>query len=331
MTLLNTKMLLLLWLMPIVAFLFYYAHTKRKAVLKHFTGNATTHSRFYQALFVIISCVFIIIALSEPTWGTKKEKIGGKSGRDIIFLLDVSRSMLAEDIKPNRLERAKLGITDTLQTLDGDRVALVAFAGASAILCPLTQDYAFFKQALDEADPNSVGRGGTLIGDALRMINSYVTDEQEAKYKDIILITDGEDHESFPVEAAAELGKRGLRIFAIGLGNDTEGYRVPDATNKSFITYNGKEVWSKLDSSTLRQIAMATPGGKYLRVATGAADLGEIYKALSLASERELESKGQETVHKIQRFRAFLVIALLCLVLAFFTDKRMATVKKITI
>ena len=316
MTLLNTKMLLLLWLMPFVVLLFYYAHTKRKAALKHFTGNTKTHSRFYQALFVIIRCVFIIIALAEPTWGIKKEKIGGKSGRAIIFLLDVSRSMLAEDIKPNRLERAKLGISDTLQTLNGDRVALVAFAGTSSILSPLTQDYAFFKQALDEAAPESVGRGGTLIGDALRTIGSYVTDEQEAKYKDIILITDGEDHESFPVEAAAELGKKGLRIFAIGLGNDTEGYRVPDATNQSFITYNGKEVWSKLDSSTLRQIAMATPGGKYLRVATGAADLGEIYKALSNASERELEGKEQETIHKIPRFRSFLIIALICLILA---------------
>ncbi len=267
---------------------------------------------------VLLVCAFatIIIAITEPRWNPKPLQIKSH-GRDVVILLDTSRSMLAEDIKPSRLERAKIAIGDLLDKLGGDRIAIVAFAGNSAVKCPLTQDYAFVRMVLADISTESTSRGGTDIGDAIRKVTEEVFDKQSREYKDLILITDGEDHDSFPVEAAQKAAAQGIRIIAIGLGNENEGSRIsitgPDGQT-TFLKYKGQEVWSKLDADTLRKVAAATSGGRYIGIEPGTTlDLGEIYQELvASAQKRQLETTTMITYD--ERFQIFLVAGILLLV-----------------
>ena len=153
--------------------------------------------RYWKLGLLLFSFVFLILACTRPGWNPSPKSIQRK-GRDVVFLLDVSKSMLAEDLAPNRLQRAKLAILDCIERLQGDRVAVVAFAGTAVVKCPLTLDYGYFRMMLESVTTDSVSRGGTLIGDALRKTLEDVFDDQERQFKDIILITDGEDHDSFP-------------------------------------------------------------------------------------------------------------------------------------
>jgi Ca-activated chloride channel homolog len=200
----------------------------------------------------------------------------------------------------------------------------VAFAGTAAVKCPLTLDYGFFRTMLKDNSTESISRGGTAIGDALRKAMDEVYTDREKKFKDLILITDGEDHESFPVEAAEEAGKRGSRLLAVGLGNESEGGRIPitdSAGRKTFLTYRGQEVWSRLDGDTLRKMVNVTSGGKYLNVATGSIDLGEVYEQLvATAEKRELESKSLTRYE--EKFQIFLGLAFFLLSLELLISER---------
>jgi Ca-activated chloride channel family protein len=320
----HLAMLHLFWLLPILLGLFVYAAERRRSALRVFIEagllsripvSVSTAKRRGKALMVLVASGFLILALTRPAWNPKPKTIE-RRGRDVVFLLDVSRSMLAEDLMPNRLERAKLAIRDCLERLEGDRVALLAFAGTSAVKCPLTLDYGFFRMMLDRISVGSIGRGGTMIGDALRRAVDEVFDDQEKQYKDVILITDGEDHDSFPVEAAQKAGERGVRLLAIGLGDENEGRRIPvtDTSGaRTFLKHEGREVWSRLDADVLRRMANATPGGRYLNVATGAIDLGDVYtKLVATAEKRALEAKTIKQYE--EKFQVFLALAfvLLC-------------------
>jgi Ca-activated chloride channel family protein len=279
--------------------------------------------RHRKAALLLFSVLFIVFAATRPAWNPKPETIE-RRGRDLVFLLDVSRSMLAEDLLPNRLERAKLAIRDCVELLQGDRVALVAFAGTSTVKCPLTLDYGFFQLMLDNISIHSISRGGTMIGDSMRKILTDVFDDQVKEYKDIILITDGEDHDSFPVEAAKKAGDKGIRLIAVGLGNENEGKRIPVTTEdgrKSFLKYKGQEVWSKLDADMLRKMVNATPGGKYFNVSTGTIDLGSVYMQLvASADKKALES---ETIKRYEeKFQIFLALGLFLLSIEMMTSDR---------
>jgi Ca-activated chloride channel family protein len=169
---------------------------------------------------------------------------------------------------------------------------------------------------LENISTEDISRGGTMIGDAIRTVVDQVLDNREKQYKDIVLITDGEDHDSFPVEAAKEAASQGVRLFIVGLGDENEGRRIPvtDASGRrTFLKYRGQEVWSRLDAETLRQMAMATPGGRYLNVATGTVDLGEVYQQLiDSAGKKELQ---EESIEKYEeKFQIFLGIAFMLLV-----------------
>ncbi|MBN1674404.1 MAG: VWA domain-containing protein [Kiritimatiellae bacterium] len=320
----SIHMLHLLWLLPLLLALFVYAGQMRRAALARFVDagllgkirvSASAVKRRWKAALVLLAAAAVVIGLARPGWNPKPKKIQ-RLGRDVVFVLDVSRSMLAEDLAPNRLERAKLAIKDAIEKLRGDRVGLVAFAGSAVVKCPLTLDYGFFRMMLDQITPESIARGGTKIGDAVRKARNEVFDDQEKQFKDIVLITDGEDHDSFPEEAAAKAGERGIRIIAIGLGDEGEGRRIPVTDthgNRTFLTHQGKEIWSKLDADTLRKMANATPGGRYLNVATGTIDLGDVYeKLIASAEKKELESKTIERYE--EKFQIFLAVAfgLLC-------------------
>ena len=209
-------------------------------------------------------------------------------GRDIVFVVDVSRSMLARDVAPNRLERAKLWIRDLVAELGSDRVALVAFAGSASVRAPLTVDRLFFRLALEELGPDAVRVGGTNIGDAIRRCLDLVfydlDDERGGAHRDIILITDGEDQNSLPIEAARAAGATGVRIIALGIGSE-QGAPVLDEEGE-VVTDNGRPVRSRLDSDQLARIATATPGGAYLNVGTGDIDLAQVYNDLIARAKR---------------------------------------------
>jgi Ca-activated chloride channel family protein len=317
--LLRIEMLYLLWVIPALGLMLLYGARRRREELARFaplelarSANSTVNRarRRWKAFLALAGFAFAVFALARPAWNPVIEETPQR-GRDVVFLLDVSRSMLAEDLAPNRLERAKLAILDALEKVRGDRVALVVFAGTAVVKCPLTHDYGFFRMAVEEASPESVSRGGTAIGDAIRVTIEQVLDREARSHRDVILITDGEDHGSFPVEAARRLGELGVRLIAVGLGDEERGRRIPITGpdgSKSFLKYDGQEVWTRLDAETLRRMANATPGGRYLHVATGAIDFGEVYvKLMAGAGETELGATRRRRWE--EQFQIFLMIA----------------------
>ena len=328
----NVEMLYLLWLIPLLVGLYVYAAQRRRRALGMFAEagllgqlriSVSAVRRRWKAAGVLAAYALLVVALARPAWNPKPKTIE-RQGRDVVFILDVSRSMLAEDLAPNRLERAKLAIMDCVDRLEGDRVGLIAFAGTAAVKCPLTLDYGFFRMMLSMVSTESIARGGTQIGDALRKALDDVFDDQQKEHKDLILITDGEDHDSFPVEAAKKAGERGIRIIAIGLGDEHEGKRIPMTDkhgNRTFLKHNGEEVWSRLDADTLRKMVNMTPGGRYLPVATGTIDLGTVYEQLVASAEkRKLESK---TIKRYEeKFQVFLAIAFVFLCIEMVTSDR---------
>ncbi|MBL7644700.1 MAG: VWA domain-containing protein [Candidatus Hydrogenedentes bacterium] len=323
MKLYHVEMLHLLWLLPALISLLAYGAWRRRTALEKFAANPLLlqlnnqlHSgkRLGKHALLLAAVAFIVIGLARPAWNPQPQ-IVNREGRDVVFIVDVSRSMLAEDLAPNRLERAKLAIRDCLEGLSGDRVGLIAFAGTSVVKCPLTLDYGFFRMMLEDIGPDEISRGGTLIGDALRKALTEVFDEQEKEFRDIILITDGDDQESFPMEAAKQAGEAGIRIIAIGLGNENQGERIPVVDSngrKSFLTYQGEEVWTRLDAATLREVAAATPDGKYLNVATGAFDLNAIYQEFIASARKKALDESRITLYD-EKFQIFLAAGFLLL------------------
>jgi Ca-activated chloride channel family protein len=196
-----------------------------------------------------------------------------------MVVLDVSRSMLAEDAAPNRLARARAEISSMLDRLRGHRVGLIAFAGKASVLSPLTPDYGFFRMMLRGANPSSVSRGGTAIGEALRLAVEAFGEDGASGARMILLITDGEDHESAPREAAKAAAEAGVAIVAVGLGSE-EGAPIlvtdPRSGAKRPVTdAAGNQVISRVDGELLRDIALAT-GGAYVPAGTAALDLESI-------------------------------------------------------
>ena len=323
---------LLLWLLlPLLAAWLLAGRARRRAVRRFRSTPAATDSqrnvRPLLATLTLLGFAALVVAVARPGWESQTTTVE-RRGRDVVFVVDVSRSMLAQDLAPNRLERAKLAILDTLEQLSGDRVALVAFAGSAVVRSPLTFDYGFFRLAVQQLSVTSVARGGSLVGDALRTVRDQVFDDRTTEFKDVLLITDGGDHDSFPVAAAEELGQRGVRLLAIGLGDDSTGQPIPLAAAAvgavpAFVEHEGQMVLSKLDADLLRAVAGATPGGRYIHVATGNVDLGRLYvELIAAAAGRLLETDSVELVR--ERFQTFIATALLLLAVALVIPERLA-------
>ena len=219
--------------------------------------------------------------------------------------------MLAEDIAPSRLERAKLDVLDLLPHLAGDRVGLIVFAGAAVAQVPLTTDQGFFRTVMDAVDVASAPRGGTLIGDAIRKaLESWK--QRRDRDQVIVLITDGEDHDSFPEEAAKQAAKLGVKIFTVGLGDSGEGTRIPIRGEDGGLRYvkddQGREVWSRMDERLLKEIAFLT-GGAYIPAKTRAYDLGEVYRD-HLAGLTRGEIHTDKRKRYRERFQLFVCLGL---------------------
>jgi Ca-activated chloride channel family protein len=322
-----------LWIVPLLAGVAVYALVRRRAASRRFIaeslhammgGGISTPRQAVRSLLMLLAISLVVLGLARPQWGRTESEVK-RQGRDVCFLIDVSKSMLAEDLAPNRLERAKLWVQDVLTAARGDRIALVAFAGEAVVKGPLTHDYGFVATALRDLSIESVSRGGTLIGDGIRLCLDEVFDEGDPSFKDIILITDGEDHESFPVEAAKKAGEAGVRIIAIGIGDESSGrpIEVTDSRTgqKTVVKYKGEAVVSRLDSSTLREVTAASKDGVYFNVATGTIDLDQVYKRLvRQAEQKELETTQQARFE--DRFQVFIAGALGLLTIAYLMRER---------
>lgn len=253
-----------------------------------------------------------LMAIAGPKFGVQYEQVVPR-GSDLYVLIDVSRSMLADDVPPTRLGRAKSDVAALVNRLEGERVGLIAFAGQAVVKCPLTIDYDSFRRALEELDPDSAPRGGTAIGDAIRK-GLEVFHAKADRDQAMLLITDGDDQQSYPLEAAAVAAERHVTIFTVGLGDTDRGARIPQKSDaKSYMEYQGEQVWSKLDSNLLQQIALKT-NGVYIPAGTRAYNLGELYSD-HLQGRLGNESEKQQRIRRSERFQIFLAIALAALLI----------------
>ena len=266
-------------------------------------------------LFAALTCS--VVAMMRPQWGTTLQRTTRIDSR-IMICLDVSRSMLAEDVVPNRLERAKAEIDSLLSLMgDGHQVGLMAFAGKAAVLSPMTTDFGFLRMMLAEASPTTVGLGGTRIGEAIQKGVDGFRDSGDVR-RVLLLITDGEDHDSFPLDAAKRAKAKGVRIVSIGFG-DESGSKIaisdPESGARRFVKdRDGRDVISRLDGETLRAIALETDGA-YIPAGTGALDLRSIYDA-HLATLLGGSDDAQEQVVREEIFAWCLIPAMVFLVLS---------------
>lgn len=314
----------LLWLVPLLVVFYVFSFRRATLLLRRFAsaemlarlrGGRTRSRRAFKATLVVAALAALVLSLAELKWGFRWEEVR-RRGVDIVVALDVSDSMLVEDVQRggglSRLERAKREITDLLRLMEGDRVALVAFAGAAFVECPLTLDYGAAELFLSAMDTSLIPVKGTSLGEALSVSLDALASSPESS-RAVILITDGEDHSGRALELAERAQSAGVRIFTIGIGRD-EGAPIPDAGGGFRRDAGGEIVLSRLDEATLQKIALAT-GGRYVRSVTGDVDLEKIYNQGIKATlqDRELESRRRQRF--TERFQWALAVALVCLML----------------
>jgi Ca-activated chloride channel homolog len=290
--------------------------------LDEITAAVNIKRQKIRAFIILLVFALSVISLMRPQWGFRWQEVKRK-GLDILIAVDVSKSMLAQDVKPNRLERSKLAIKDLLKNLSGDRVGLIAFSGTAFLQCPLTVDYDGFLLALDDLDMNLIPRPGTSISSAIKVALKSYEDTKE-KYRVLIIITDGEDHEDDPLKYAKEANRMGVKIFCVGIGTkEGELIQIVDESGrKTFLKDSaGNVVKTRLNENVLQEIALAT-GGMYVRSSGAEFGLELIYKnRLSRMEKREI--KSQMTKLFFDRFQIPLSLALLFLIIEpFISDKR---------
>jgi Ca-activated chloride channel family protein len=274
--------------------------------------------RQLRIVLIGLSMAFLIVALMRPQWGLR-HVVAPRVGAEIMICLDVSKSMLAEDVTPSRLERAKAEIVDLLTFLQGDQVGLIAFAGRAIVLSPLTPDFGFLRLVLDDAGAHSVTRGGTRVGDALQKAVAGFGAPGDAS-RAILLITDGEDHDSFPRDAAQAAAEAGIRIIAVGFGDEAgaEIYTTDARTGAriKLVDRDGRAVRSRLDGELLRDLARVTQG-VYIPAGTGVLDLESIYRRhIGRLTRGRLDSGGTTVRDEGYQWAVLLALAFLAAAIA---------------
>jgi Ca-activated chloride channel homolog len=321
------------WLVPGVLGLYLYAFIRKRQCLALFIDPAiaprllpgySQKRQWCKALCLVGAVGCLVLALMQPQWGVRWQDLPSQ-GRALMFVLDVSRSMLAEDVLPNRLERAKDAIRALLQVIrkeGGHRLGLVVFAGRAQLYCPLTLDYAFFLQRLTTAGPDTVAPGGTALGDAiLRALADLATAEQA--YKDIILLTDGEDHDSSPLEAARAAAIQQVSLYIIGLGETHEAARIPidhAGSQRTYLRYQGEEVRSLLQSDLLQEMARLT-GGVYVTADPRPTPIQRLYTE-QIAPKARQHSNTAAGEYLVQRYHWFVLAAVLLMVVEMLIQER---------
>lgn len=330
MTFAKTWILHFLWLLPVVGLALLAYHRQRGKALARFaetellgrlTGKVIPGMRAMKAALILAALGLMIFALAGPRWGSHYQEVTQK-GVDIVVLADVSPSMMVEDVKPNRLERARREIHDFLQVVQGDRVGLVAFSGTAYVQCPLTLDYAALDMFLQALSRELISTAGTDLGAAIETGLSAFDPKAETD-KVMLLITDGEDNEGRGLEAARKAAEKGVKIFVFGIG-EAAGGPVPGAGQGGFKKdEQGKMVLSRMDEESLQKIAGDT-GGTYVRSVAGDLDLDVLYFGgiRSRTTAQTLKS-GKIRIEE-ERFFFFLLPALFFLLIEGFLAERKA-------
>ena len=312
----------LLWLLLAFCFLLKIFFSNRKAGMQKFAKHDLLENivmdyderrLVYKNILLGFVFLFCIIALARPQWGFEWREIKRK-GMDILLVIDVSKSMLTQDVKPNRLERTKLAVRDLIKKLKGDRIGTIAFAGDAFLVCPLTSDYSGFMLSLNDLDVNSVPRGGTNLSIAIdEALKNY--NDETVKDRVIIIITDGDNLEGDPMAAAKRAKDSGAKIYTVGIGTK-EGELIQVRNERGVFEFlkdkKGNFVKSRLNEKLLGQISLAT-GGVYVKASGSEFGTDLIYdRYLSSMEKREIESKQEKLYY--QRFQFPLFIALFLLI-----------------
>jgi Ca-activated chloride channel family protein len=332
----NPDYLFLMWLIPVFILLFFFVNQRRKTLLNKFAESSLQQFLFpdYSSKKVLIKFsvqvlifILLVLTIANPQIGTKFQEVK-QTGIDVFICLDVSYSMSAEDIKPNRLEKAKFQVSKLIQKLRGDRIGLVVFAGNAYIQFPLTIDYSAANLFLSAIDFGIIPQPGTAIASAIEMaIRSFDTASTQ---KAIILITDGEDHEG-DIEKAIESAKeKNIKIYAVGLGSpegapmpiyDSQKNRIGFKTDK-----DGNIVLSKLNEDILKKIS-SEAGGKYFRGNNYEDHIEKIYSDLQNLDKAEFGTKRISDYET--RYYYFLIPALILLLIeVFINDKKSKFIKR---
>ncbi len=308
-----------LFSLPLFAMLFWYASRRRKklsarfAALSMFPKIASSLSpwrRAVKASLLLLGIAFLIVALARPQWGRQMEHIERK-GLDIVLLQDISLSMLAQDVKPNRLVRSRHEISAFLDTLSGDRVGLVAFSGEAQTLVPLTLDYGTVQLILRDLEPGWLYPGTDLSAAIEKGLQMFRRSRVPSKYAVMVLMSDGEEQDPKAVEKAKEAAEEGIRIYTIGIGSK-EGVPIPEQTKNGEVSYHkdrfGGIVTTRLEERTLQEVASIT-GARYFYASPGEFQLQKVLSEIASLEKRDTSSNQIENYQ--DRYQIFLSIAAL--------------------
>ena len=326
----NAYMLYALILVPLAVVFIVWSERKRSldsaklaaaAAFARLSANINPRRRIFSHILLVSAVFFFVLAAAGPEIGGRLVEVK-RSGIDVMIAVDCSGSMETQDIKPSRMAKAKESLSALMDKLQGDRIGIVAFAGVAFVQCPLTLDYSAAKMLLSMLDTRLIPKPGTSLGGAIRAaVKSFP--EKERKHKAVILLTDGEDHDSDPMAAATEARKEGVRVYTIGIGSP-EGEPIPSVDeNGNLAGYkkdsNGQTIMSKLDEMLLQKIALETDG-KYFRASGSDIELDRIYDDISGMEKKELKSTTY--VKYENRYQYFALLAFILLAAEMFISGR---------
>jgi len=318
----NETYLNFLWLIPVLLVLAFWMMNVRRKKMEVFAGRSLWQDLMpdlsffrmrFKFLFFLIALSGVIVALARPQFGSKLKEVK-REGVELIIALDVSNSMLATDVRPDRLQRAKMAIEKLVEKLEDDRFGLIVFAGDAYVQVPVTTDFSAVKLFLSSVNTDIVPKQGTAIGSAIELAMKSFDPTSELE-KAIIVLTDGENHEDNAIEAANKAKEKGVTVYTIGLGSP-EGSPIPVKGSYGQRAFrkdaSGQTVISKLDEQTLNKIAVAG-GGEYYRASTSDVGLKRLFRDISQMEEKEIESRVYSDYD--DQFQYFLGLSLIFLFL----------------
>jgi Ca-activated chloride channel homolog len=324
----NPEFFWYLFALPLVVALYLWSYQARRRALRRFaaaglverlTPGSSLSRQILRWISFLLFLLFLVFALVRPRFGVKMEMVERK-GVDIMVALDVSKSMLAQDITPNRIERAKHEIGKFIDLLRGDRVGLIVFAGESYVQCPLTLDYGAARLFLDAVGTEWIDLQGTAMAQAIEQSVEAFRSKTN-KHKVMIILSDGEDHEGEAIEAAKRAAEEGVRIYTVGIGSES-GVPIPLSSGRNVVykkDRDGNLVMTKLNPAVLDRIA-GEGNGAYFHAGQDL-DFTRIYREIAQMEERDF-GMNKMTVYE-ERYQIFLAIALGLLLLEFFIPERM--------
>ena len=328
-----------LLVIPVIILLFAWLQFWRRSTQKKFADStllkrlSPNQSLFKSVLKVVVLCcafACLSLALVNPKIGTKLETIRSE-GVDIVFAVDVSKSMLAEDIAPNRLEKSKQLVTQIVNSLVSDRIGIIAYAGKAFPQLSITTDYASAKMFLQNMNTDMLSSQGTAISEAIQLSKTYFDNEDQAN-RVLIIISDGEDHDGEALNIAEEAAEQGIRILTVGVGN-TKGGPIPIKRNGVVLNYKkdnqGETVITRLDESTLKEIA-AEANGVYINGSNTTEVVETIKGELDKMDKQEFESK--QIADFKDQFQWFLAFGILLLFIdIFFLERKTGWLKRLNL